>query len=230
VINGEAFWEESEQVERFAARAPDLRLKALAESWNRPSEIRALDLGCAAGRNAVYLAALGCGVWAVDLSRAMVARTRARLAEILGAEEAERRVRVGPMDDLAWAPAGSFDLVVALGILHCAQTGAEWSRAVSEVARVLRPGAQLLVSAFTPETDLAGTGIRPAAGEAHVYEGFPGGRRSYLLDAGGLDAGLARHGFEAAAATETTRRSEGAGRRVSANGLYVLRPSLPGAG
>jgi SAM-dependent methyltransferase len=229
VTTGEAFWEESEQVERFAARQPDLRLKALAENWSRPAEIRALDLGCAAGRNAVYLAELGCGVWAVDLSGAMVTRTRARLAEILGSEEAERRVRVGPMDDLAWAPAGSFDLVVALGILHCAQSGAEWSRAVSEVARVLRPGGQLLVSAFTPETDLAGTGIRPA-GAAHVYEGFPGGRRSYLVDAAGLDAGLARHGFEPVATTETTRRSEGAGRRVSANGLYVRRPSLPGTG
>ena len=225
MTTGEAFWEESQQVERFATREPDLRLKALAESWSRPSEIHALDLGCAAGRNAVHLAQRGCEVWAVDLSRAMVARTRARLAAILGAEEAERRARVGPMDDLAWAVPAMFDLVVALGILHCAQSGAEWDRAVTEVARVLRPAGQLLVSAFTPETDLSGTGIRPVAGQPHVYEGFPGGRRSYLVDAAGLDAGLARHGFEPSAPTETVRRSEGSGRRVSANGLYVRRPS-----
>jgi SAM-dependent methyltransferase len=219
----EGFWEESEQVERFAAREPDLRLKALAGQWTSPSMIRVLDLGCAAGRNAVYLAELGCRVWAVDLSRAMVDRTRSRLAAILGQEETERRVRVGPMDDLGWAHSQSFDLVVALGILHCAQSAPEWDRAASEAARILQPGGQLLVSAFTPETDLAGTGIWPA-GEANVYLGFPGGRRAYLLDAPALDAGLARHGLEPVVPTETVRRAEGTSRRVSANGLYVRKP------
>jgi SAM-dependent methyltransferase len=217
----EAFWEESDQVERFAAREPDLRLRALAAQWTSPSTVRVLDLGCAAGRNAVYLAQLGCIVWAVDSSRAMVDRTRSRLAAILGPEEPERRVRVGPMDDLGWAPSQSFDLVVALGILHCAQAAGEWNRAVSETVRVLRPGGQLLVSAFTPETDLDGTGIRPVPDETHVYLGFPGGRRSYLLDAPSLDASLARHGLQPVVPTETVRRADGTSRRVSANGLYV---------
>ncbi len=222
--SGESFWEESEQVERFAAREPDFRLTALAAGWPAPSAVSVLDLGCAAGRNTVFLAQRGCDVRAVDSSRAMVDRTRSRLAAIRGAEEAGRRVRVGPMDDLGWASSGSFDLIVALGILHCAQTVQEWDRTVTESARVLKPGGLFLVSAFTPETDLTGQGLRPISGEPDLYEGFPGGRRTCLLDAPSLDERLARHGFLVVEPTQTVRRADGTSRRVSANGLYLRRP------
>ena len=80
----------------------------------------------------------------------MVARSRERLAAILGVGEAKKRVRVGRMDDLSWAAAATFDLVVALGIYHCAESRDEWERSLAESARVLKPGARLLVSVFTP--------------------------------------------------------------------------------
>jgi hypothetical protein len=53
----------------------------------------------------------------------MVAETRRRVAEILGEREAEARVRLGRMDDLAEFDDGTFDLVVSLGVLHNAQSG-----------------------------------------------------------------------------------------------------------
>src|SRR4030095_13103316 len=120
------FWDSAENVERFAAREPDARLTELVREDPAPSRIRVLDLGCAAGRNAVLLADKGFDVEALDASPAMVAKTRERLARSLGAAEAERRVRVGRMDDLSPAADVTFDLVVALGLYHCAESRAEW--------------------------------------------------------------------------------------------------------
>ncbi|UCH84160.1 MAG: methyltransferase domain-containing protein, partial [Candidatus Latescibacterota bacterium] len=107
------FWEEQEQVERFAAREPDRRLLALIEQYDNPGSIRVLDIGCAGGRNTEPLAARGFDVFAVDMSRAMVERTRDRVAAFLGPEEAGRRIRVGRMEDLSPFQSNHFHLVVA---------------------------------------------------------------------------------------------------------------------
>ena len=214
------FWESAENVERFAARDPDVRLAGFVADLLDPGTVRVLDLGCAGGRNAVFLARRGFDVHALDASEAMVAETRRRLAPLVGEAEAARRVRVGRMDDLGWAPDASFDFVLALGIYHCAQSRAEWDRSLSETARVLVPGGKLLVSVFTPETDLTGRGITPVTGEPNVYEGFESGQ-SVLVDAQTLDAELARRGLSCVVPTALARPKVEIGRRVSANGLYV---------
>ena len=219
-----SFWESPENVERFAAREPDVRLAELIREYRDPSATKVLDLGCAAGRNAVLLAQNGFDVEALDSSAAMVAKTQERLAPILGPGEAQRRVRVGRMDDLSWAGDASFELVVALGLYHCAQSRAEWDRALTESARVLAPGGRLLVSVFTPETDLTGRGIRPVEGEPHLYEGFESGR-AFLVDAEALDSEMARHELLPLKPTYTARPKVETGRRASANGLYVKRSS-----
>ncbi|HEX7251532.1 MAG TPA: class I SAM-dependent methyltransferase [Thermoanaerobaculia bacterium] len=215
------FWESPENVERFAAREPDVRLRELIPGYANPSTVRVLDLGCAAGRNTVLLAQSGFDVEAVDGSEAMAARTRERLAPILGTVEAERRVQVGRMNDLSWAADGSFDLVVALGIYHCAESRSEWDRALVESVRILAPGGKLLVSVFTPETDLTGRGTHSVAGEPHVYEGFDTGGRHFLVHAEELDREMARYGLLPVEPTQTARPKVEVGRRVSANGLYA---------
>lgn len=215
------FWERPEQVERFAARDPDHRLAELIKSYPAPQAVRVLDLGCAGGRNTEFLARAGFDVHAVDASEAMVSRTRARMASVVGDEMARRRVRVAAMDDLSLFPDESFLLVVALGVHHNARTRAEHERALAEAARVLAPGGLILTSDFTPETDMTGEGVTPVDGEPGVFDGLNSGRHT-LLDAEAHDAAMARAGLVPREPTQTVEAKglEAGRRRVSANGLY----------
>jgi SAM-dependent methyltransferase len=215
----QSFWERPEAVEQFAKRAPDHRLLRLVEDYADPENTRVLDLGCAGGRNTVFLAERGFHVWGVDGSHAMVERASSRVGEILGPAYAREHIRVGSMDDLSVFAGSSFDLVVALGIYHGARSIAEWERAVAETSRVLRPSGRLLVNHFTPEVDLTGDGVRPVKSEPGVYEGLTDGR-GVLLDAADLDAAMARHGLVPEVPSETVRVQTEAGRRVSVNALY----------
>jgi len=212
-------WEDPERVEEFAAKPPDHRLVALVEAEEEPGRLRALDLGCAGGRNAVFLVEHGVDLQATDGSRAMVERTRERLVPYVGVDEAVGRVHHGPMDSLPWATDASFDLVVALGIYHNARSGDEWHRTLAETARVLKEGGRALVSTFTPDTDLEGLGKTPVPGVPHLYE-RPEGRLLYLVDPETLDRDMARHGLRPLAPTVTAEGRVEVGRRVSVNGLY----------
>jgi SAM-dependent methyltransferase len=217
---GDSFWEEKEQVERFAARDPDKRLTELVATFPDPASVRVLDLGCAGGRNSELLARRGFDVFAVDLSRAMVRHTRGRVAESLGDAEAERRVCVAGMDDLGTFGDGFFDLVVALGVYHSARSREEFGRALAETARVLRAGGRALVSNFSPRTNPHGGGVTPVPGESGVFDGLHSGRH-VLLEADDLDAEMARHGLVPAADTATVVVPLEHGRRVTVNGFYV---------
>ena len=215
-------WEDPDIVRQFAEREPDHRLVALVEG-HPPAGMRVLDLGCAAGRNAIFLARLGADVHAVDLSTPMVELTRRRLSEVSGEEEAARRVHQRRMDDLSIFADGTFDLVIALGVLHQAETLEEWRRTVSECSRISGPGALLLLAHFAPGTDMTGEHGRLVSPEDHIHEiredGF-----ALLLTADELDAEMSAHGFETGAPTETVRVPiEGGGLRVTVNGLYHRR-------
>jgi ubiquinone/menaquinone biosynthesis C-methylase UbiE len=102
---------------------------------------RALEIGCGAGHLTVELASRAAQVDAVDASQAMVDTTEARLREAGLLDRVA--VRAADVHELPFA-AGSFDLVVAVGVmpwLHSPQA------AVAEMARVLRPGGQLVLTA-----------------------------------------------------------------------------------
>jgi len=214
-----SFWEDKDVVEQFAGREPDKRLVKLIAQYPDPACVRALDIGCAGGRNTEVLASRGFDVEAIDASAAMIAHTRGRVAPILGAAEAARRVQVGRMDDLSRYADACFDLVVALGVYHAAQSGAEWQAALSETTRVMKLGATLLVAVFAPGTDMSGEGVTPVAGEPHLFDGMRSGRH-YMVEAGILDADLARHGLSPVVPTDTVTVPLERGRRVTVNALY----------
>jgi SAM-dependent methyltransferase len=209
------FWEQPDVVARFAARDPDHRLVPLAAEM---SPGRVLDVGCAGGRNAVYLARRGWDVQAIDASAAMVEETRHRLAEVVGERAAAQRVHRAGMDDLSRYADVTFDLVIGLGIYQNAKSLEEWHRALAETARVLRADGLLLLAHFTPDLDLTGSGVRPVPGQQHVYDGMPDGR-GVLFYAPDLEAALATHGLRPATPSETVVVPTEKGRRATVNAL-----------
>lgn len=213
-------WFDPEIIEEFAKRETDHRLRELIEAEDHPETLRVLDLGCAAGRNTVYLVAKRCDAYAIDLSEPMVRVCRERLAPLIGEAEAERRVRQAAMEDLTMFEDGSFDLIVALGIYQQATTLEEWDRAIDETRRILRPRGRLLLATFAPGTDLTGGDGDPVEGEPHVFT-IRDGMRAVLFSAGELDERLRAFGLEPATKTdEVERPHDPAGRRVTVNGLY----------
>jgi len=112
---------------------------------------------------------------ATDVDPEMVARARERLAPYGDrAEIAQADARALPHAD------GSFDFVLAIGVLH--HVG-EWEEAVAEARRVLRDGGRLILA------DLVSSVFAPPP----LRRLFPG-ERTYTL--GELRVALSRSGFE----------------------------------
>jgi SAM-dependent methyltransferase len=120
--------------DRHASPVPNQFLVAEA-SGLRPG--RALDLGCGAGRNAVWLAEQGWRVTAVDFSTAGLALARAlALARDVMVEWVEA-------DVVTWEPPpGTFDLVC---VLYVQLPGPERRTVLRHAVDALAPGGILLV-------------------------------------------------------------------------------------
>jgi ubiquinone/menaquinone biosynthesis C-methylase UbiE len=104
-------------------------------------DARVLEIGSGAGHLTEQLARRAGHIAAIDASQAMVDVTSARLR----AEGKGERVQVSRADahTLPFPPA-SFDLVVAVGVIPWLHSP---SQAVNEMARVLRPGGTLVLTA-----------------------------------------------------------------------------------
>ena len=120
-----------------------------------------LDAGCGTGRYALRLAEAGGRVSAVDPSPEMLAAARRKAAE----RGLAARFLPGELSALPF-PDACFDLAVcALVLCHVADI----KGAVGELARVVRPGGQVVISDFHPFCLLVGwrTGFR--AGETICF-------------------------------------------------------------
>lgn len=174
------FWEAAETVARFAGRAADIHWQALLDSQTWPPGTPVLDLGCAAGRNTPAACAAGLRPVLLDYSRAML-----HAAGGAGAP----RVR-GSMTALPFADA-SFELVLCLGVYHCATSDADFEAALAETARVLRPGGRLLASLFSRE--MLPAEAAPVAGQRYCHR--VGDELLCRPDAAQLDAALRAAGL-----------------------------------
>jgi ubiquinone/menaquinone biosynthesis C-methylase UbiE len=121
-------------------RRLSLVMRYVEEAGLRPNA-RALEIGCGAGHLTTRLAACAEVVEAVDASQAMVDATAARVADA----QLQGRVSVRQADVHALPyPREHFDLVVAVGVLPWLHSPAA---ALVELARVLRPGGRLVLTA-----------------------------------------------------------------------------------
>jgi ubiquinone/menaquinone biosynthesis C-methylase UbiE len=117
--------------------------------YERPEMIRlagdvaglaVLDAGCGSGPLTQALRAKDAVVSGFDLSPAMVELARERLGEDADVRVADLAAPLPYSDD-------RFDLVVASLALHYVE---DWTSALAELRRVLKPGGRLLVSIIHP--------------------------------------------------------------------------------
>lgn len=114
-----------------------LENEALLRELRGDDKLRALDVAAGNGRNALYLAALGFEVDAVDISDVAVDQLRA------SAHERDLPVRAQLLDlESGSLPEGPYDVVVNMNYLQRDLFGA--------LAASLKPGGLLLFETFAP--------------------------------------------------------------------------------
>ena len=173
-------WSQPGVVAGFSTSAPNPELMQYARRVSASGScLRALDIGCGAGRNAVPLALSGCKVIGTDLSWPMLQAAAAR-------DSAGRlQVALAPMQRLPVRDR-SVDLVIAHGIWNLARSGDEFRRAVAEGARAAKPGGRLFVFTFSRHT--LPDNAEPVAGEEFVFTQFSGSPQVFLTGEQLLDA------------------------------------------
>jgi 2-polyprenyl-3-methyl-5-hydroxy-6-metoxy-1,4-benzoquinol methylase len=107
-------------------------------------DMRVLDVGCGPGRFAIDIARLGARVTLADLSSVQLELARARLTEQGVMSSVDGFVQLDVLD-MTSLDAESYDAVVCFGgaISYTTRRHAE---ALAQLARVVRPGAPVLVS------------------------------------------------------------------------------------
>ncbi len=131
------------------------------------------DLGCGTGRLTAALAPFVARVVAVDQSAAMLQAAKKRLRGIENVDLRRGDLESLPVDD------ARLDAATLMLVLHHL---AEPDRALAEVARVLKPGAPLLVADMLPHDRES---YRTQMG--HVWLGFDEEHLGDLLDGTGFD-------------------------------------------
>lgn len=121
-----------------------LDLLPAAAAAARPDARAILDVGCGAGNFSIkllqHLPGLECTL--LDLSAPMLQRARERVA----AAGASRVATVQEDIRTASLAEGSFDIVVAVAVLHHLRDAADWESTFAKLFRLLRPGGWLWIS------------------------------------------------------------------------------------
>lgn len=184
-------------------KGTDQEVEFLVEAMGLEAGMRVLDVGCGPGRHALALARRGIAVHGIDLSDEFVALARSSAA----AEELAATFEVMDVRDLARE--AEFDAAICLcqggfGLLG----GEEDAAVVARIARAVRPGGVIAITAFSSYFARRGleegesfdpvTGVvhehatlRNAAGEEREFDLWTTCFTARELDLLARDAGLA---------------------------------------
>ena len=178
-----------------------------------PDGARVLDIGGGPGRYTIWLAERGHQVTLADLSPALIAIARDRVAASPSAALVDEITVADARDLSAWTD-GEFDAALALGPFYHLPSPSDRDRAASELARVVRPGGFVFVAlmpryAFLRRTlaipderrHLASPQFVARVLEEGVFENDVPGRFTggYGVRPADVEPFFARHGFEARA-------------------------------
>lgn len=142
-MHDKEFWNSSDITTYFASKTADPRIVRFLESYDAADK-HALDLGCGGGRHTELLAKQGFLVSAVDVNPKMLETTKRRIKHLgLSADIREGSILHIPFTDQ------KFDTVITTGVLHQATSVQEYDKAAAELARVMKPGAHVLLNIFT---------------------------------------------------------------------------------
>lgn len=180
-------WQSEDGRAEWLTPAPDV--EAAVPIMVRAGTRSVLDLGCGVGRHAVFLAALGFELSAMDASESGLDYARAQAGD-MGADIAFKR---GDMTDLPYED-NRFDMVLSWNVIYHGN-GDVVRRSVAEIRRVLRPGGIYLGTMLSKRNASFGRGNevapdtwadpRPGRGDKHhphffcdardlldIFEGF----------------------------------------------------------
>ncbi|MBV8349210.1 MAG: class I SAM-dependent methyltransferase, partial [Mycolicibacterium sp.] len=148
-----------------AADVPDGWLVEHVEGKHRLPPGRALDLGCGAGRNTLYLARHGWDVTGIDMIGRAVEKARSRAV----GDAAKARFVQGDVTRLADLDlGGGYSLIVDSGCYYGLADGQRDAYAAG-VTRVAAAGALLLMAGFTKIP-----GVAAGISEDDLHRRFPG--------------------------------------------------------
>lgn len=142
-----------------------LRLKDVIGNF---AGLRVLDAGCGEGKNAAYFAELGASVDAFDISDAAIEHARLLWVNHPNVNWQVADARELPISD------GSYDFVVAYGLLHCLRTRTEVEEVTHRLMRATREKGYHVVCSFNDRHQElhAHAGFAPVLLPHSVYEGL----------------------------------------------------------
>lgn len=141
-----AGWVEARKPELFGSE-PDAKVMELAQSLWTPNNVKVLDVGAGAGRNALGLARAGFEVSAVERSP--------DLARVLREQSEREKLAVrlyegDVLDTSLELPRNHYDLLVLAALVSDLRDAAELDRLFQRAGELVAPRGTLLVSAFVP--------------------------------------------------------------------------------